>query len=278
MSHSEQEPIASEALATDSPHPAPRTSPPEPDWIRLQKALSVEAERGFNDLEGKQHRFSEFISLTLSQSPALLPAIDQHRWQELGKQFTTYAELSFSQRQHLVADTRRFLHHVRQVCEEAGKGERDEERGIGASSTVAVKAPKTTPLVEAGRAATLDQAVTYLTGIGPKNAEKLAKLGLITVRDVLFYYPRDHLDYARQVNIRDLKEGETVTLMGTVKRCTCFSSPRNTKLTILELLVRDHTGQIKLGRFFAGSRYSNRGWQEQQKRLYPPEPRSLPLG
>jgi ATP-dependent DNA helicase RecG len=274
MSYLEQEPIASNAptpdtqsLAPHSPLPAPHSPP---DWIRLQKALSVEAERGFNDLEGKQHRFSEFISLTLSQSPALLPAIDQHRWQELGKQFTTYAELSFSQRQHLVADTRRFLHHVRQVCEETGKGERGEEQGGRASATVAAKAPKTAPLVEAGRPVTLDQAVTYLTGIGPKNAEKLAKLGLITVRDVLFYYPRDHLDYARQVNIRDLKEGETVTLMGTVKRCTCFSSPRNTKLTILELLVRDHTGQLKLGRFFAGSRYRSRGWQEQQKRLYPP--------
>ncbi len=267
MSHSEQEPTAPESPTPSTPHPSPLTPHPSPDWIRLQKALSVEAERGFNDLEGKQHRFSEFISLTLSQSPALLPAIDQHRWQELGKQFTTYAELSFSQRQHLVADTRRFLHHVRQVCEESGKG---EGGGVGAASTGTVKAPKTTPLVEASRAVTLDQAVTYLTGIGPKNAEKLAKLGLITVRDVLFYYPRDHLDYARQVNIRDLKEGETVTLMGTVKRCTCFSSPRNTKLTILELLVRDHTGQIKLGRFFAGSRYSNRGWQEQQKRLYPP--------
>ena len=30
-----------------SPHPTP------PDWIRLQKALSVEADRGFNDVEGK---------------------------------------------------------------------------------------------------------------------------------------------------------------------------------------------------------------------------------
>jgi ATP-dependent DNA helicase RecG len=98
----------------------------------------------------------------------------------------------------------------------------------------------------------------------------LAKLGLYNVRDLLFYYPRDYVDYARQVDIRDLEPGETVTLVGTVKRCTCFTSPRNTKLTIFELVVRDRSGQIKLSRFFAGNRYSNRGWQEQQKRLYPP--------
>ncbi len=87
---------------------------------------------------------------------------------------------------------------------------------------------------------------------------------------MLFYYPRDHVDYARQVSIRDLEEGETVTLIAKVKRCNCFTSPRNSKLTILELVVKDYSGQIKLSRFYAGSRYNSRGWQEQQKRLYLP--------
>jgi ATP-dependent DNA helicase RecG len=35
-------------------------------------------------------------------------------------------------------------------------------------------------------------------------------------------------------------------------------------------VIKDSTGQIKLSRFFAGNRYRHRGWQEQQKRLYPP--------
>jgi len=34
-----------------------------PDWVRLHKALAVEAERGFTDLVGNQYRFSEFLSL-----------------------------------------------------------------------------------------------------------------------------------------------------------------------------------------------------------------------
>ena len=96
------------------------------------------------------------------------------------------------------------------------------------------------------------------------------KLGIYSVRDLLFYYPRDHIDYARQVPIRDLEPGETVTLVATVRRCQCFSSPRNQKLTIFELVVKDSTGQLKLNRFYAGDRFRNRGWQEQQKRLYPP--------
>jgi ATP-dependent DNA helicase RecG len=71
------------------------------------------------------------------------------------------------------------------------------------------------------------------------------------------------------VNINNLEAGQTVTIIGTVKRCTCFTSPRNKKLTIFEVVLKDATGQIKLNRFFAGTRYGNRGWQEQQKRRYP---------
>lgn len=243
----------------------------EPDWVRLQKALSIEAERGFNDLEGKQQRFSEFLQMALDQPPAELPSSEQRRWQELGKQFNGYSELTFSQRQHLVADTRRFLHQMRQTWETATQPTSEAPlTGDGSpSSKAAARVPKTLPLTSSSSTLTLDQALTYVPGVGPKSAEKLAKLGLYTVRDLLYYYPRDHIDYARQVTIRELVEGETVTLVGTVRRCTCFSSPRNTKLTILELVIHDRSGQLKLNRFYAGTRYSNRGWQEQQKRQYP---------
>ncbi|NJO81153.1 MAG: ATP-dependent DNA helicase RecG [Cyanobacteria bacterium RM1_2_2] len=253
------------------------------DWLRLQKALSVEAERGFNDLVGSQHRFSEFLSLTLNQPLTDLPRSERQRLQEIASEFTRYSDLSFAQRQHLVAETRRALYQTRRVLEEqpavgvTAAGE-PATGSLGAADTqiqpkskIIASRPKTTALVEktAKVAVKLDQAVTYLPGIGAKNSERLAKLGLLTVRDLLYYYPRDHIDYARQVKIRDLVAGATVTVVGTVKRNNCFTSPRNSKLTIFELIIRDHTGQLKLGRFFAGARYQNRGWQEQQKKLYP---------
>jgi ATP-dependent DNA helicase RecG len=245
-----------------------------PDWIRLQKALSVEAERGFNDLEGKQYRFSEFLSYTLNEPPIDLPSAAQRRWKELSTQFTTYSDLSFAQRQHLVAETRRFLQQARTAYEQAAAANSAQSQTRAANAAAAAspgKLPRTTPIASpSGRVPALDQAITYLPGMGPKSAEKLAKLGLYTVRDLLYYYPRDHIDYARQVAIRDLQAGETVTLLVTVKRCTCFTSSKNSKLTILELVVRDATGQLKLNRFYAGTRYANRGWQEQQKRQYVP--------
>ncbi|MGL4502732.1 MAG: ATP-dependent DNA helicase RecG, partial [Planktothrix sp.] len=45
-------------------------------------------------------------------------------------------------------------------------------------------------------------------------------------------------------------------------------SPRNKKLTILELVLSDNTGQLKISRFYAGNRYSSKGWQHQQKNNY----------
>lgn len=259
------------------------------DWLRLQKALSVEAERGFNDLVGSQYRFSEFLNLNLNQPLTELPRTERQRLQDIAGEFARYSDLTFAQRQHLVAETRRVLYQTRRTLEEqtvaqepaeqentaASEQGRSNQTSKLASATVrsSIKSsrPKTTALIEKNSkgAVKLDQAVTYLPGIGAKNSERLAKLGLHTVRDLLYYYPRDHIDYARQVTIRQLVAGATVTIVGTIKRCTCFTSPRNSKLIIFELVIRDHTGQLKLSRFFAGARYQNRGWQEQQKKLYP---------
>ena len=248
-----------------------------PDWVRLQKALAVEAERGFTDLVGKQYRFSEFLSLSFGKFPTGLPLSERRRWQEMATQFATYSQLTLEERQHLVAATRRYLHAFQQDTQPAGVGspESEESKNEAKSDTPKSKLPRTTPLIQTNSAEvnrrvapSLDQPLKSLPEVGLKKGGYLARLELHTVRDILFYYPRDHIDYARQVNIRELQAGETVTIVGKVHRCTCFSSPRNSKLTILELVLKDHSGQIRINRFFAGYRYSNRGWQEQQKRRY----------
>ncbi|MEB3213405.1 MAG: ATP-dependent DNA helicase RecG, partial [Leptolyngbyaceae bacterium] len=237
---------------------------------------------------------------SLEQPLPQLPSDEQQRWQDLSTQFETYGTLTFAQRQHLVAETRRTLYgcqrfiedHIQRVAERKAASQDSSSSAPDASAPDASaqnissnrssrspaspasrpKVPKTVPIDarQANSRVTLDQAVTYLPGIGPKNSERLAKLGLFTVRDLLFYYPRDHIDYARQVKIQELVEGETVTIVGTVRRCTCFSSPKNRKLTIFELTLKDSSGQLKISRFYPGQRYQNRGWQAQRQKMYPP--------
>jgi ATP-dependent DNA helicase RecG len=239
-----------------------------PDWLRLQKALGIEAEQGFIDLMGRQYRFSEFLTLTFGKFPTALPSIERPRWQELAAQFADYPNLEQEDRQSLVAETRRYLYKLQQESRE--EGERGRE-GEGENSQFKIPNPKSPIVGEVIQRLTprLEQKLSDLPEIGIRKAEKLASLGLYTVRDLLFYYPRDHIDYARQANIRELQAGETVTIVATVKRINCFTSPRNKKLTILELILKDNTGQIKVGRFYAGARFSSRAWQESLKRRYP---------
>ena len=42
-----------------------------PDWVRLQTALSVEAEKGYPDLQGIPYRFSEFVFPSFRDNPTL---------------------------------------------------------------------------------------------------------------------------------------------------------------------------------------------------------------
>ncbi|NDJ24529.1 ATP-dependent DNA helicase RecG [Nostoc sp. B(2019)] len=246
----------------------------KPDWIRLQKALTVEAEHGFTDLLGKQYRFSEFLSLTFGKFPIVLPPSERRRWHELAAQFANYPNLGLEDRQHLIAETRRYLYQLQQEGEQGSRGAGEQgSKEVGEQGRInkfKISNTKSPVLAEVSRrlAPKIDQKLSDLPEIGIRKADNLARLGLYTVRDLLFYYPRDYIDYARQVNIRELQGGETVTIVATVKRCNCFTSPKNKKLSILELILKDNTGQIKVGRFYAGTRFSSRAWQESLKRRY----------
>ncbi len=231
------------------------------DWVRLQKALSVEAERGYTDLVGNQFRFSEFLCLSLGKPPRNIPAGDKIQWHDIAQKFAGYESLSSSQRKQLIISTRNFLHKQKALVETP-------------STPPPPKTPRTATLSSPkaktyfNQTLSLDQPLSQVIDIG-RRSNYLERLGLYTVRDLLFYYPRDHLDYARQVQITHLEPGETVTVIGTVRSCKCFSSPKNKKLTIFELILSDATGRLKLNRFLMGARFSHRGAQESYKRRYP---------
>jgi ATP-dependent DNA helicase RecG len=235
----------------------------------------VEADRGFNDLEGHQQRFSEFLQAALSSPPPPLSAEKQGQWRSLAADYGRYGDMSFAARQHLVAETRQTLYETRKVLEQSASVARPpgsssltgNGRSRRSSTTTGRYQPSSPPLK--GKTPPLEQPVTYLKGVGPKNAERLAKLGIFTALDLLHYYPRDYINYSQQVAIRGLRPGETVTLVGTVARSGCFSSPKNPNLTIQELVLQDPTGRIRITKFWPGKRFRTPAWQQSQKRQYP---------
>ncbi|UAJ74472.1 ATP-dependent DNA helicase RecG [Synechocystis sp. PCC 7339] len=237
------------------------------DWPRLQKALTVEVERGFQNLQGKQHRFGDFLCLSFgSPPPPGTPPVDRQKWREFAQRFAQYDQLEQAERKSLVASTRRFLHQLRRSL---------ESPCVDAVGKTAPPALVNRPRVSESRRSQssrveLHTPLATVLSQSQHQTKLLNSLGLATAEDLLFYFPRDYLDYAQQVTIAELTAGETVTIVGRVVNCTCFTSPKNQNLTILQIQLRDQTGRIKLSRFYAGRRFAHRAWQETLKKLYPP--------
>ena len=59
--------------------------------------------------------------------------------------------------------------------------------------------------------------VQFLKGVGPARAELLERLGLHTVRDVLFFFPRDYQDLSDEREVDQLEEGKLQSVRGVVE-------------------------------------------------------------
>ncbi|MGH2591960.1 MAG: ATP-dependent DNA helicase RecG [Anaerolineae bacterium] len=62
----------------------------------------------------------------------------------------------------------------------------------------------------------LESPVTAIPGVGPANAEKFDRLGVKTIRDLLFLLPRRYDDFSALKPINRLEYGEEVTVIGSV--------------------------------------------------------------
>nr|WP_284498580.1 ATP-dependent DNA helicase RecG [Synechococcus sp. MU1655] len=233
-------------------------------WLRpLQQSLSLEADRGFLDLQGRHERFHAFLSRQLATPPPVtLPKDSLVRLQSLATDFASYPELGDAGRRRLVTGTRQWLHGLRA---------RLEPSAPIAPPRIKVSSSHGTPGRSGSSALTFDleSPLARVRGIGPKLAERLASLGLLVVRDLIQHYPRDYVDYSALRRIEALEAGETATIVATVRRSHGFTSPRNPNLSIIELQLQDPTGRIKVTRFLAGKRFSNPSYLHGQTRQYP---------
>jgi ATP-dependent DNA helicase RecG len=64
--------------------------------------------------------------------------------------------------------------------------------------------------------ALLSADVTAVPGVGPTVAARLRHVGIHTVRDLLFYFPREHHDYSQLVKIEDVPFNQLTTTMGLI--------------------------------------------------------------
>ncbi|MEW5988302.1 MAG: ATP-dependent DNA helicase RecG, partial [Chloroflexota bacterium] len=85
------------------------------------------------------------------------------------------------------------------------------------------------------------QPVTVLKGVGPKLAETLERLGVKTIRDLLYLFPRRYDDYTLLKPINRLSYGETVTVIGTIWETR---ARRKGAQVIVQSVVNDGTGSL----------------------------------
>jgi len=90
----------------------------------------------------------------------------------------------------------------------------------------------------------LNAPLTVIRGVGIKQAEHLHKLGLHSIEDMLYFFPRRYDDYSQLRTISQLQYGQEVSIVACVQSINTFQSKRNRKIT--EAVVSDATGSIRL--------------------------------
>jgi ATP-dependent DNA helicase RecG len=104
----------------------------------------------------------------------------------------------------------------------------------------------------------LDTPLQFIKGVGPRRAEVLAEHGLLTVRDILFFFPRKYLDRTSVVPIGELRIDQAATIIGTVKAHGQLPGRKGRRY---EVIIGDSSGDITLV-FFEGARF----WQNYFKK------------
>lgn len=90
----------------------------------------------------------------------------------------------------------------------------------------------------------LNLPIEKLPSIGPRNLTRLSRLGIKTVRNLLWHFPSRYENYSEVVPISDVEPGTKVNVRGEiVKISSRHIFPR--RLTITDAVIRDTSGAIK---------------------------------
>jgi ATP-dependent DNA helicase RecG len=90
----------------------------------------------------------------------------------------------------------------------------------------------------------LDSPVQYAKGVGPQLAKKMHRMGIGTLEDLVFHFPRDYSDRSRLTPISEVQDGSFETVSGVVMARN-EARPRR-GLVISKVLIDDGTAVMSL--------------------------------
>lgn len=202
---------------------------------QIKQAIEIERKHQYINIKGKNQTFARFIKgeiLTAYKNSKKNP-----KWQILLETFERYPSDSMPLRKkaidRLICVINAELHPPKIEKKEFSKNPGDVD-------------------------------VVYVKGVGPKVGYALNKLGIYTALDLLFYFPRKHIDYSSRTLIKKLKQEENVTVFGYIKSTSAFVTKNN--LSVLKVKIADESGSLELGFFYAKA---NRNMLERYKAQFP---------
>jgi ATP-dependent DNA helicase RecG len=200
----------------------------------LRKILDLEKQRGYNDTAvfGGLDRFiynwsAEAVEAV--KNPRLLT-----RFQKLFA--TGYAAMPPEKRAAWMQDVLKLLDDL--MSKDNVAPPTPKPASSAAKERTPVKAA-----TSAASASMLDAPITIVKGISTTLAARFGKLGVKTVRDLLYFFPHRHLDYSKLKSISQLIEGEEQTIIANVWQA---SETRPGGRRSAEAIVGDETGNIRV--------------------------------
>ena len=86
--------------------------------------------------------------------------------------------------------------------------------------------------------------IQYLSGVGPERADRLRRLGIAKVRDLLFFFPRDYERAPPERPIGSIRSGQAATVTGTITDTGLSSSSPGKSL--FAAIVENDSGAVRI--------------------------------
>ncbi|MCH8107203.1 MAG: ATP-dependent DNA helicase RecG [Chloroflexi bacterium] len=125
--------------------------------------------------------------------------------------------------------------------EQAASAPRPSAKSAGPHQSSPGQTPEAPP-----EGLTVDDPIDRLRGVDIKLSAKFKRLDVTTVRDLLYLFPRRHLEYANIVKISQLVPGLECTVIGTVWEARQVSKGFKGKRKDTEAVLSDETGNLKV--------------------------------
>ena len=87
--------------------------------------------------------------------------------------------------------------------------------------------------------------ISAISGVGETILNKLAKLGITTIGQAIYYYPFRYDDFRHRTTINRAVTGEVVNIVGTIDIISTRRSPRQ-HIYVTEAILNDGTGKLRV--------------------------------